>query len=232
MVSVLAVTLVVYGNSLLNGFALDDNLYVLSNPQVTNPSIKGLFEATQYNNVFRPIMFGSFALDWAVGGSHPIVYHAVNLLLHVGVTLLLYLVLRRLLADIQRGSLIAWVAVLIFAVHPIHTEVVSSITGGRSELLAMGLLLAAWLLHLEDRPVAAVFCFVLAMLSKESAVVFGPLAFVADYARNRLKSTKLPFRIELNRVVRIVAGERRRKDQQSHILPTNSQRVQDSETRW
>ena len=185
---ILGLTLVAYGNSLVNGFAFDDNLYILSNDQVTRPSLTGFFEVTKFNNVFRPVTFGSFAFDWAVGGKHPLIYHILNNMLHIMVTLLLYIVLRKLLADIQRGPLIAWVTALIFAIHPIHTEVVSSITGGRSELLAMGFVLGAWLFHLEDRPVAGLLCFMIAMLAKESAIVFGPMVFLTDYSRNRLKA--------------------------------------------
>jgi tetratricopeptide (TPR) repeat protein len=71
-------------------------------------------------------------------------------------------------------------------VHPIHTEAVASIVG-RSELLAAGFLLAAWLLHLHERPMLALVCFVLALLSKETAVALIPLALVGDYARGKLK---------------------------------------------
>jgi len=187
VVLLLGVTLAVYANALLNGFAFDDNLYILSDPRVTNPSLGGLFAATKYANVFRPATFGSFALDWAIAGSHAFFYHLVNVLLHAGVTLLLYFLLRKLLANVQRGALIAWAAALIFAVHPIHTEAVTAISG-RAELLAVGFVLAAWLLHLEDRPTAALLCFVIAMLSKESAVVFAPLVVLTDYAQNRLKN--------------------------------------------
>ena len=181
----LAVAMLVYGNTLLNAFTFDDFLYVLHNPAVTNFSLSGLFVATRDSNVFRPVTFATFALDLALEGAHPFGYHLLNLLLHAAVTLLLYLVLRKLLEGVQQGATVAWVAALLFAVHPIHTEAVASIVG-RFELLAVGFLLAAWLLHLDDRPVLAVLCFALALLSKESAVAFVPLALAGDYARGKL----------------------------------------------
>jgi protein O-mannosyl-transferase len=183
----IAVTLLVYANALLNGFTLDDNLYVLRNSMVTHFSLRGLFEATAYNNVFRPLTFASFAMNWAAAGARPFGYHLFDLLLHAAVTLLLYLVLRNLLAAVPRGATVAWVTALLFAVHPLHTEAVTSISG-RSEVLAMGFLLGAWLLHLFDWPILALVSFVLALLSKESAIAFVPLAIAGDYARGQWKS--------------------------------------------
>ena len=182
----LAVAMLVYGNTLLNGFTLDDDTYILHNATVTNLSVRGLFEPAEATNVFRPLTFATFALNWAAGGARPFGYHLFNLLLHAVVTLLLYLVFRKLLEAVPQGTTVAWAAALLFAVHTIHTEAVASIVG-RSELLAVGFLLAAWFLHLHNRPVFAMVCFVLALMSKESAVAFVPLVLAGDYARGKLK---------------------------------------------
>jgi Tfp pilus assembly protein PilF len=182
----LAVSILVYANTLLNSFAFDDLLYIFNNPAVTAPSLKLLLSATKDFNVFRPITFASLALDRSLAGGHAWFFHLVNLLLHAGVTLLLYLVLKKLLERLANGPTTAWVAALLFAVHPIHTEAVASIAN-RSELLAAGFLLGAWLLHVQDWPLSALLCFVLAMLAKESAVVFLPLSVAGDYARGKLK---------------------------------------------
>ncbi|HEY1481518.1 MAG TPA: tetratricopeptide repeat protein [Candidatus Acidoferrum sp.] len=185
----LAISLLVYANTLTNGFALDDSMYILNNPRVTHFTVKGLFDAGQSNGsprYFRPLTFATFAGNWAVGDAHAFGYHLINLLLHAGVTLLLYLLLRKILESFASGTIIAWTTALLFAVHPIHTEAVASIVG-RSELLAAGLLLAAWLFHLDDHPVPALLCFALALLSKESAIAFVPLVFVGDYVRGQFK---------------------------------------------
>jgi protein O-mannosyl-transferase len=182
----LTVAILVYVNTLVNEFALDDYLYIFNNPAVMNPSFHGLFSATKDFNVFRPLTFAALALNWAVGEAHAWGYHLVNLLLHAAVTLLLYFVFRKLLEALPEGTVVAWVAALLFAVHPIHTEAVASIVG-RSELLAVGFLLSAWLLHLRGQIILALLCFVLAMLAKESAIVFLPLVVAGDYARGKLK---------------------------------------------
>jgi len=182
----LAVSMLVYANTLPNSFAFDDRLYAFQNPAVTHFSVRGLFAPEKASNVLRPITFATFALNWTLGGERPYGYHLFNILLHAAVTLLLYLVLRKLLESFPEATTVAFVAALLFAVHPIHTEAVAWISA-RSELLAAGFLLAAWLLHLHDWNISALVCLVLAMMSKESAVAFLPLVLVGDYARGKLK---------------------------------------------
>ncbi len=182
----LTVSLLVYANTLPNSFAFDDGLYVFQNPAVTHFSVRGLFEPEKASNVLRPVSFATFALNWALAGERPFGYHLFNILLHAAVTLLLYLVLRKLLESLPQATKLAFVAALLFAVHPIHTEAVAWISA-RSELLAAGFLLFAWFLHLHDWNSSALVCLVLAMMSKESAVAFLPLVLVGDYALGRLK---------------------------------------------
>jgi tetratricopeptide (TPR) repeat protein len=183
---VLVVALLVYGNTLLNGFTYDDEAYVLRNQAVKTFNVHGLFQPTRFANILRPVTFGSFAVDWMIAGPRPLWYHLVNVLLNAAVSLLVFVVLRLLLEGIPRAETIAFVSALVFAVHPIHTEAVASIVG-RSEVLAAGFLLLAWLLHLRDRAMAVLACLVLALMSKESAAGFLLLVLAGDYARGRLK---------------------------------------------
>jgi protein O-mannosyl-transferase len=184
----LAAVVLVYGDTLWNAFTMDDDLYIALNPQVTDLSARKLFVPHEFSGVFRPVTFGTFALNWALHGARPFGFHLVNLLLHAAVTCLLYLLLRTILGVASpQGIAVAFVAAFLFAVHPIHTEAVASITG-RAELLAAGFLLAACILHVSDREISALVCFVLAVLSKESAVVFLLLVLACDYARSEWKS--------------------------------------------
>jgi|GraSoi_2013_60cm_1033757.scaffolds.fasta_scaffold00060_29 tetratricopeptide (TPR) repeat protein len=195
----LAIVVFAYGNTLVNAFTMDDiALYVVRNTQVTHPSLPALFAPHQATNVFRPVTFSTFALDWKLGGGRPFLFHLVNLVLHAAVTWLLYLLLQTVLRSSPDGKpdgkTVAFACALLFAVHPIHTEAVASIVG-RAELLAAGFLLAAWILHLRDREISALICFVLALLSKESAVVFLPLAAIGDYASGKWKPASRYLRI-------------------------------------
>jgi protein O-mannosyl-transferase len=182
----LASVALVYGNTLVNQFVLDDELYIMRNLQVTDPSLHRLFSPNQFSNVFRPVTFATLAANWALSGAEPGVYHLVNLALHAGVTWLLYLLLEDLLASLPEGRTVAFAAALLYAVHPIHTEAVSWAVG-RAELLAAGFLFAGWILHLRDRPVASLVCFALALLSKESALAFFPLVLIGDYVIGKRK---------------------------------------------
>lgn len=181
----LALTTMVYANSLTNGFVLDDVYYILKNHRVTSLSLPALFQLTN-NNVFRPLTMASFAFNWALSGAHPFLYHFLNLFLHAAVVVLFYFVLQILLESVPHASTIAFAAALFFAVHPIHTEAVTSIVG-RSELLAALFLLAAWFLHLREKPIPALLCFLLALFSKESAIAFVPLVLAGDFARGKWK---------------------------------------------
>ena len=182
----LSIVSLAYVNTLSNQFTMDDELYIQQNPQVTHFTWPALLAPNHITNVFRPLTFATLALNWKLQGAHPWGFHLLNLLLHAAVTLLLYALLSALLEEITHGKTIAFLAALLFAVHPIHTEAVTSIAG-RPELLAAGFLLAAWLLHLRDQPIPALLCFALALLSKESAAAFLPLVAVGDYARAKWK---------------------------------------------
>lgn len=182
----IAVVALIYVNTLRNEFTMDDGIYVLRNPQVTQASLRQFFAPNKFSNVFRPVTFATLAFNWRLGGARPFGFHLFNLLLHAGATCVLFLLLEALLGASPPAKEVAFVAALIFAVHPLHTEAVASIAG-RAELLAAGFVFAAWILHLDDRQIPAFGCFVLALLSKESAVVFLPLLLVGDYARGKWK---------------------------------------------
>ena len=182
----LTVVVLAYGNTLWNSFTQDDDLYITLNPQVTDVSAHALFSANKITGVFRPVNFGTLALNWKLGGARPFGFHLFNLMLHAGVTFLVYLLFQALLGALPAGKAVAFTTALVFAAHPIHTEAVSSIVG-RAELLAAGFLFAAWILHLNDQQIPELICFILALLSKESAVIFLPLLLVGDYARGKCK---------------------------------------------
>lgn len=181
----LVLAILPYTDTVRSNFVFDDEIYITGNRQVTHPSLHSLFSAPT-NNVFRPVTFAAFALEGKVGNWRPFLFHVANVLLHALVTLLLYLVFRKLLERVPHATTIAFAASLLYAVHPIHAEVVAW-AAAQSELLAAGFLLAAWLLHLHDRPVFASISFVLALLAKESALALLPLVFVGDHLRNKFK---------------------------------------------
>src|SRR5581483_7889684 len=89
----LAIVALSYSNTLVDSFTLDDKIYIDLNPQVTNPSLRGLLAANKSADVFRPLTFATLALNWKVGQTRPLGYHLLNLLLHGAATLLFYFLL-------------------------------------------------------------------------------------------------------------------------------------------
>lgn len=118
----------------------------------------------------RPAQLLSLMADAALWGRHPFGFHLTNLLLHAGVTALLFLLARRLI-----GLWPAVAAALVFAVHPLHAEAVAEV-GNREDLLAAFFTLAG--LNAVARwgatwrgALGALPCFFLAVAAKETAVV-------------------------------------------------------------
>lgn len=164
-----AVAFAVYANTLGHGFVADDYEWVVGNQAIRSLGNIGHFFNTGQlvNRVYRPLPLAWFSLDYAIAGYAPWFYHAENILLHVLVTLLVYRLLHRF------GAAAAWLAAALFAVLPVHTEVVANVTS-RSELLAT--LLALLALSCLERPVLAASLVTLAMLAKETAVAVPMLA--------------------------------------------------------
>jgi tetratricopeptide (TPR) repeat protein len=106
----------------------------------------------------------------------------VNVGLHVADTWLLFFLFRR-----RFGETTAGIAALLFAVLPVHVEAVTSIVG-RAEVLAAFFLLLAFFAAARARrrgrrlPAGAWTLYFLAILTKESAVVFPGLLFLYDLA--------------------------------------------------
>ncbi len=119
---------------------------------------------------YWPILYTTFWLEHKLWGLDPLGYHIVSLLLHLGVTLLLWRLMRRL------GVPGAWFVAAVFAVHPTHVESATWVIG-RKDLLAslfyLGCVLT-WLRFVEDgrrwRYGLALLLFVLSLLSKAIAI--------------------------------------------------------------
>jgi tetratricopeptide (TPR) repeat protein len=122
-----------------------------------------------------------------VTGDAPHGFHAANLLLHAGVCALVWFAARR--AGVFYGTAI--LTALLFAVHPVHVEAVANVAG-RAELLAAGFALAAWLAHRRHQRLLAPLLYLMAVLSKEGAVL-APVLFVLDDLVRRRDGERPPW---------------------------------------
>ncbi len=136
---------------------------------------------------YRPLTALTFFWDTIVGGSRPFFFRLTNLLLHLGVVLLVYVVA----VLWGRGPSALWAA-LLFGLHPIHAEVVAD-AGYRSDLLCAFFFLLAWAGYLRFRSCARTgrgwlivsqLSFFLALLAKEVAVAL-PFLVAMDVVLRR-----------------------------------------------
>ena len=114
----LSAAALVHGNTLHNGFAQDDEIYILQNHAVTGHALRELFAPNYFSHVFRPLSFVPFSCNWLVAGARPFGYHLVNLLLHAVVTVLVYLLLQYLLESSPQASTLAFTAALLLPYIP------------------------------------------------------------------------------------------------------------------
>lgn len=138
-----------YANALGNDFAYDDNEIILHNPVVTTPELGQALlgpywrRAREGSGLYRPVTLAAFATEWSLFGGSPLGFHAVNLVGHVAVSLL---VLALLAVFVTPSAAVA--GALLFALHPVHVEAVANVVG-QGELLAAAAYLMACLLYLR-----------------------------------------------------------------------------------
>ncbi|XP_060550476.1 protein O-mannosyl-transferase TMTC1 isoform X3 [Pantherophis guttatus] len=90
---------------------------------------------------YRPLCILTFRLNILLAGMNPFYFHALNVVLHCLVTLVLMYTCDK---TVFKDSGLAFVTALFFAAHPIHTEAVTGIVG-RADVLACLLFLLAFL---------------------------------------------------------------------------------------
>jgi hypothetical protein len=175
--------------SIGHDFTYDDRSVILENDRVhTFAHIPRLFLETYWPPYFggdgyRPFVTTLFTLEWLTAGGAPWVFHLVNILLAVAVSVAMYWCARAVLAPLG-----AWVAAALFAVHPVHVEVTGNVVG-QSELIVALCLLVAIGIYVRARRAGALtprksiaiqLLFALALLAKEHAMVLPALFFAAE----------------------------------------------------
>lgn len=165
-------------------YTLDDELFVGKNILVKEGivGLPALFTNGSLVEIgiqpYRPVTLTTFAIGKTLHGNQVAIEHFINVLLYGGLLLLLYRLLRRLLSGLD--PLIVAGVCLLFAFHPLHTEVVASVKS-RDELLAAFFGLLCWNAVLRnpiETPIRfsqlllPAFWFALSVFSKESGIVF------------------------------------------------------------
>ena len=179
------ISVVLYANTLMNGYVMDDVMVLKDNTMVTQglkaipellstPHMRGYLVIP--NDLYRPLSLVMFAIEYQFFGLNPVTYHLFNILVFAGCVIMFFLFLDKLFGN--KKTAIAFIGALIFAVHPIHTEVVANIKS-RDELLCF--FFGFWSLNLfinymksgkMMQLVLGSFILFLSYISKETVVAF------------------------------------------------------------
>jgi protein O-mannosyl-transferase len=206
MLFIFALVFIVYNPILPGSFLMDDHRLIKDE----NPLVNGQFSPL---NIWFQTDFtlSTFALwlQWLAWGEHPGCYHAVNMALHALSAVLLW----RLLARLKIPG--AWLAAVVFAVHPVCVNSVARIAEIKNTLSLPFFILSFWFyLRYEDlslKPAGqnqmtdhhhrnratlwyglSLVAFVLALLSKTSMVML-PLVLLGGAAWQRGRITRHDF---------------------------------------
>lgn len=192
------ITLFAYSSAISGGFIWDDDDYVIENPTLRSAEgLRSIWLDPSATPQYYPLVHSSFWIEYQLWGLWPAGYHTVNVLLHIGNALLLW----RLLARLEVPA--AWLAAMVFAVHPVHVESVAWITERKNVLsgffyfTAVLSFLRYWNFSDEDFSTAtrrrgwyviSAICFLFAMWSKTvTATLPAALCVLIWWKRGRIQ---------------------------------------------
>lgn len=201
---IFALAFLLYANSLKNNYVLDDFSVIKEHFTVKQgfDGIKDIWKTTyRYgywghpDDLYRPLTLTVFAIQWELWPDNPFPPHLFNVLLYGAICVLIFFLLKRIFA--AQGIWLPAITALLFAAHPIHTEVVANIKS-LDELLCLFFLLISTVYLLKytgsKKPLHLVFAlgsYLLAFFSKESAITFLAafpliLFYATDASRKRI----------------------------------------------
>ena len=195
----------IYLNSLQGEFVYDDQLQISRNTFIQDSSqvwhaltsdvwsFQGGDQTT--SNYWRPSFVLWLILNFRCFGFTLLGWHLGNVLLHLVVNTLGFVLLRRLAVSAPVAGGVA----LIFAVHPVHCESVAWLSGAPDLILASALLGSLYFVHLLNekqtflRWMFAIALYLVALGAKEVALLFPLIVAVLRYQEERAsgKSAKL-----------------------------------------
>lgn len=143
-VAIVACAVLAYATSIFGDFVFDDRHSVSENSALLSlANVPAFFVdvdlfSSLHIRMYRPVLLTSYALNAALAGMVPWIFKLTNLLIHIGCALLGFAIGRRL--SLSRAG--ALCGALLFAVHPLASEAVNTVSGRSNLLMVFGLLLA------------------------------------------------------------------------------------------
>ena len=197
---IFSISCLLYANTLNHQYAYDDMPFIVNNEFVQD-GISGIPKIltssywdgnTKLHHVtffsYRPVPAITFAIETELFKGNPFPRHLIQILLYALMCCLLFLFLQLLFPKIP--IYIIGGICLLFVAHPLHTEIVANLKN-RDELLGfLFATLGLWLLieerlHKGIRYGIATLCFVLALLSKETAAILMGSLLLFTFFKNK-----------------------------------------------
>lgn len=181
-------------SSITNGFAYDDIPIIYDGERLHDwRQLWRVFGQSYWygdfgKDLYRPFTLVSFGLQWALGGGHPMAFHAVSIFLYTAIALGVLALGRRVLPP-----RFAVLGAGLWAVHPLHVEAVGNVVG-QAELWVALAVVGGLILYIDGRSterfstgrlIAIICLYAAGLLSKEHAIVFPALLLVTEVALRR-----------------------------------------------
>ena len=190
LIPIVLVCFVVFANTVGGEFVYDDTRQIVRNALIQDNSLiwkaltsdvwafkgDGTMAASNY---WRPTFTLWNILCYRLFGMSPAGWHVANILLHTGVSVMAFLLLRKW----QFTAMVAFATALIFAVHPVHVESVAWIAGSPDLLFSLALLGSLWFAtsYRESRStnhlILTVLLYVAALGAKEVGILCLPIYY-------------------------------------------------------
>lgn len=199
--------LLLYSNTFDHGYVLDDEDVIVRN-SIVQQGIDGIGEiwqteyregfSTEKGSLYRPLSLTLFAIQTELNPNGSGFAHVISVILYALCCSLLFGWLRLLFLD--KDEWLPLFIAMIFAAHPIHTEVVANIKSVDEILsLSFGLLALIFILKNVDTKNwvwlgLGIVSFFFALTSKEGAVLFIPIIplMIYFFRGSKIKSVILP----------------------------------------
>jgi tetratricopeptide (TPR) repeat protein len=194
----------VYFNTLGNQFTNWDDSMIYGNSYVRSlgwENVRRIFTYVK-GSTYQPVRVLSYAIDYHFWKLDPVGYHISNIFFYILICIMVFLTLLHLSTSLRDKASpdsherVAFFGSLLFAAHPVHVEAVTWLAA-RKEVLQGFFFFLAFYLYLKGREKVrrekiiylsfVLFSFLLAVLSKPSAIVFPGVILVYEIAQRRNK---------------------------------------------
>lgn len=177
----------IYAFNLHNPLFWDDDDWIKNNTFVHSFSyLKEIFTKDILagfglnSNYYRPLLLLSFALNYVIHGIKPFGYHLLSNAFHIANGIFIFLILLM----VFKKHFPAFIAALLFLIHPLQTEAVTYISGRGDPMSVFFMLLSLWLFikyEIKKKKsyfVGSLLSMIAAILSRETAFLFPVLLMI------------------------------------------------------